>query len=59
MVCDDPRDRPAQIKEIEITPEMIDAGAEFFAAYDDSRVMETHRELAREVFQAMLSLARR
>ena len=45
--------------EVEVTPEMIEAGAKIVASIEDSRVTVYSRQIAEEVFRAMISLAPR
>lgn len=45
------RDRPAE-SEIEVTPEMMDAGAELLSAFDGGYFDGTH-EYAAQIFSAM------
>jgi hypothetical protein len=55
-------DRPATEcevdgKEIEVTPEMIEAGADILRSFNED--FESYESMAEEIFVAMISLAKR
>lgn len=45
--------------EVEVTPEMIEAGAKIVARLDESRANVYTKETAEEIFRTMIALAKR